>query len=66
VPQTADSVIRMLVSEKLHGNDKVTDVIERINTVERICNQRIVARESRHKWTAKLETAQVEKLALTA
>lgn len=66
VPQTADSVIRMLVSEKLHGNDKVTDVIERINTVERICNQRIVARESRHKWTAKLETAQVKELALTA
>lgn len=66
VPQTADSVIRMLVSEKLNGNCKVSDVIERINTVERICNQRIVARETRHKWTAKLEAPQDEAIALAA
>ena len=52
VPHYADSILRLLVSEKLNGNSKVTDVIERINTVERICNQRIVAREKRHKWTS--------------
>ena len=34
VPQYADSILRLLVSEKLNGNSKVTDVIERINTVE--------------------------------
>jgi DNA-binding transcriptional regulator YiaG len=52
VPQYADSILRLLVSEKLNGNSKVTEVIERINTVERICNQRIVAREKKHKWTS--------------
>ena len=52
VPQSADSILLLLVSEKLNGNSKVTDVIERINTVERICNQRIIAREKRHKWTS--------------
>lgn len=52
VPQYADSILRLLVSEKLNGNSKVTDIIERINTVERICNQRIVAREKKHKWTS--------------
>lgn len=52
VPQYADSLVRLLVSEKLNGNSKVTDIIERINTVERICNQRIVAREKKHKWTS--------------
>lgn len=52
VPQYADSILRLLVSEKLNGNSKVTDVIERINTVERICNQRIVAREKMHRWTS--------------
>lgn len=52
VPQYADSIVRLLLSEKLNGNSKVTDIIERINTVERICNQRIVAREKKHKWTS--------------
>jgi DNA-binding XRE family transcriptional regulator len=52
VPQYADSILRLLVSEKLNGNSKVSDVIERINTVERICNQRIVAREKKHRWTS--------------
>jgi len=52
VPQYADSILRLLVSEKLNGNNKVTDIIERINTVERICNQRIVAREKMHRWTS--------------
>lgn len=55
VPKNSDSLTRMLVSEKLNGNCKVTEIIERINTVERICNQRIVARETKHKWRAKHE-----------
>ena len=67
VPQSTDSIVRMLVSEKLNGNSKVFDVIERINTVERICNQRIVAREKRHKWTSKIEAIENdEKFALAA
>lgn len=64
VPQSTDSIVRMLVSEKLNGNSKVSDVIERINTVERICNQRIVAREKKHKWTSKFEND--ERFALAA
>jgi DNA-binding transcriptional regulator YiaG len=67
VPQSADSIVRMLASEKLNGNSKVSDIIERINTVERLCNQRIVARESNHKWTSKIEAIEKdEKLALAA
>jgi DNA-binding transcriptional regulator YiaG len=67
VPLYADSILRMIVSEKLNGNSKVTEVIERINTVERICNQRIVARESKHKWTSKLQNAESdERFALAA
>jgi DNA-binding transcriptional regulator YiaG len=67
VPKNSDSLTRMLVSEKLNGNCKVTEVIERINTVERMCNQRIVARETKHKWRAKHEAAESnEGLALTA
>jgi len=66
VPQTADSVTRMLVSEKLDGNCKVSDVIERINTVERMVKQRIVARETRRKWTSKLASSKDERFALAA
>ncbi len=57
VPKSADSILRLLVSEKLNGNSKITDIIERINTVERICNQRIIAREKRHKWTSSIVDA---------
>lgn len=51
---------RMLILEKLNGNGKVTDVIERT------CNQRIVARETRHKWTSKVEAAEADRFALAA
>ena len=64
VPQYADSILRLLVSEKLNGNSKLTEVIERINTVERICNQRIVACEKKHKWTS--STVDDERFALAA
>lgn len=41
--------------------------IERINIVERICNQRIVAKEGRHKWTSKIEAIKNdERFALAA
>lgn len=67
VPQSTDSIVRMIASEKLNGNSKVSDVIERINTVERICNQRIVAREKKNKWTSKVETIESdEKFVLAA
>lgn len=55
VPQAADGLTRMLAAEKLNGNCKVSEVVERISTVERLLNQRIVARESRRKWISKTE-----------
>lgn len=69
VPKYADSLLRLLVSEKFKGNSKVTDVIDRINTVERLCNQRIVAREDKHKWKSQcvnISAADDERFALAA
>lgn len=66
VPQAGDSLTRMLISEKLNGNCKVTEVIERINTVERMLNQRIVARESKRKWTSKMESLESDSFPLAA
>lgn len=57
VPQAADGLTRLLAVEKLNGNCKVSDVIERISTVERLLNQRIVARETRRKWVSKRQAA---------
>lgn len=53
VPKGADALVRMLVLEKLNGNGKVTEIIDRINTVERLVNQQIVARARDKKWTTK-------------
>ena len=60
VPKAQDTLLRMLSHEKTHGNCSVTDVIERIDTVERMLNQRIVAREYRHEWTARAESSKPE------
>ncbi len=57
VPQAADGLTRLLASEKLNGNCKVSEVVERISTVERLLNQRIVARETRHKWSSKIQAS---------
>lgn len=53
VPKTAESLLRMLVLEKLNGGGKISEVIDRINTVERLVNQQIVARARQHRWTTK-------------
>lgn len=60
VPKAQDTLLRMITQEKVDGNCSVTDVIERINTVERLINQQIVARERGHKWTAKAQTTKPE------
>lgn len=53
VPKTSDALVRMLVLEKMNGDGKISQVIDRINTVERLVNQQIVARARLHRWTAK-------------
>lgn len=54
VPKSADKLMRVLVLGNIDGDRRIGDVLDRINTVERIVNQRIVARETRKKWTAKI------------
>jgi putative transcriptional regulator len=47
VPRGADAIVRMIVLEKLNGDGKVTQIIDRINTVERLVNQQIVCSRPR-------------------
>lgn len=53
VPKSSDALVRMIVLEKLRGDGKISEVIDRINTVDRLVNQRIIARARQHKWTAR-------------
>lgn len=55
IPVSEDALVRMLILEQVNGNTKVSEMIERINTVDRIVNQKIVAREKQHKWTAEIK-----------
>ena len=51
VPKHADSFVRLLVL--LDGQQPVAKVLERITVVDRMVNEKIVARETtRKKWTA--------------
>lgn len=63
VPKGGDAVVRMLVLEKLEGDGKMSEVIERINTVDRLVNQQIVAKARQHKWTAKGQDKKPEAVA---
>lgn len=57
VPKAQDALHRLIANERLvKGNVGIAEVIERINVVERLVNQRIVAKERGHKWTAKSGT----------
>lgn len=58
VPATSDALMRLLVLEKLQGDGKVGEIIERVNAVDRLVNQNIVASERGHKWVAKGQAGQ--------
>lgn len=60
VPKANDTLLRMLAQEKVVGNFSVTDLIDRINTVERLVNQQIVASERGRQWTTRARTARAE------
>jgi DNA-binding transcriptional regulator YiaG len=53
VPKQGDALLRLLVLEKQNGGGKASEMIERINTVDRLMNQQIIAKARSHKWTTK-------------
>ena len=53
VPKASDALVRMLVLEKISGIGTVSQVIERINTVERLIHQSLVLRTRQRRWTVK-------------
>ena len=59
IPLLADKHLRLLWQEKHDGNETIMRTMDRLNDVERLVHQRIVARTSRTKgWIAKAETVQ--------
>ncbi len=66
VPAQTDALVRLLVIERLRGNETVTAILNRINDVDRLVNQRIVAKETRKRWTSAVAAAEDERFALAA
>jgi len=55
LPKWADKMIRVLYLAHADGDQKVSSVVNRITTVERLINQKIVVREVRNKgWRSDL------------
>lgn len=63
VPAASDALMRLLVLEKLRGDGKVGEIIERVNAVDRMVNQNIVASERGQKWSAKAQQERPEEVA---
>lgn len=63
VTKSGDTLARLLVLERLNGDGKIEEIITRINTVESLVNQKIVARATQHKWTAKVRFEKPEAIA---
>ena len=56
IPRPAGKHLRLLWIEKHNGNEPIVRAMNRLNEVERLVSQKIVARESRTKgWTTKSE-----------
>ena len=51
-------MMQMPLLEKVRGDEKMSEITKRINTVERLVDQRIVASEYRHR---RITTARSEK-----
>jgi len=66
VPATSDALVRLLVIERLRGNEKVTAILDRINEVDRLVNGRILVKESRNKWHSEVAGPNDERFALAA
>lgn len=58
LPRWADKMIRVLYLAHADGDQKVSSVVNRITTVERLINQKIVVKEVRNKgWRSDLIVA---------
>lgn len=55
VPLWADKHIRLLWEAAQDGDETVKRVVDRINEVERLVNQRIVVEETRRGWRSRTE-----------
>lgn len=60
IPSAADALLRLMALKKVSGDGDVLKVLERVNTVDRLVNQRIVAKAKNHHWTAKAEDEAAE------
>jgi DNA-binding transcriptional regulator YiaG len=57
VPLWADRQLRLLWLARHEGNREIGATIERLNTVERLLNERIVMQERRGTWKPRIEVA---------
>lgn len=55
MPKASEAIARVLAMEHVGGNPNIAELIDRINTVDRMVNQRLVAKERRQSWSSKLE-----------
>lgn len=60
VPQYADTIIRSVYAEQYTGNPTILAVIDRVNTVERLCSQRIVMSEGKTGWKPKSDLEELQ------
>ena len=56
VPKWADHLIRVVWIAKDDGNTAIKHVVDRINDVDRLLNQRIVLHDTKSGWKSKIET----------
>ena len=64
VPGLNDKMLRLMVLAKTDGNATVRDAIERVNTVQKLVNQKFVVREQDHRL--ELRVVQVRRPAKVA
>jgi DNA-binding transcriptional regulator YiaG len=55
VPKIQDAVLRTLILDAFDGHGTMKQAIDRLNIVERLVNQKIVAKARQHVWTAKIQ-----------
>lgn len=66
VPRWADKLARLLYIAHAQGSEPIRRAVERVQTVERLVNQRIVIQDLRGHWESDSSASEADTLALAA
>ncbi|NHZ37275.1 hypothetical protein [Massilia rubra] len=62
IPKAEDFLIRLLYTQKYHGDDKVEAAVDMLNAIDGISHSRMIVSKTDHRWTSEFASEGEEHL----